>query len=253
MELNKLKVELGAESIDFKPTNVTKSKQGVSCQLLAYKDARVDMDMLDEAVGQENWQNEYRRDSNGVLQCGIGICLFDDFLKKWEWVWKWSNGTPSDYEKEKGEYSDAFKRAGFMWGIGRTLYNFPQITVWLKDGEWYEDKATNKVKISSFRFKPNDWKWTISKDYKNIEAKEGDAVRFSTNKPPEPQTKGEKVSNIAKRYDALLIENKGLFDSQEIVNWSRSSSWDEAYLVEKGKELKELITERIDQLAYENQ
>lgn len=249
MNLEILNEVLGAESIDFKPTNVQKTKKGVFCMLLAYKDARVDMDVLDK-LGPENWQCKYKRDSKGVLQCGIGIrIVYDDVF---EWVWKWSNGTPSDYEKEKGEYSDAFKRAGFMWGIGRKLYEFPQTTIWLSEGEWYEKEG--KVKIS-YSFKPNSWKWTISKDYKNIEAKQGDVIRFSTKKDMKPEVtyKGEKVSDIAKRYDALLIENKGLFNSQEIVNWSRSSSWDEAYLIEKGKELKETINERIDQLAYENQ
>ena len=80
------------------------------------------MEILDEAVGPMNWQVKYARDTKGVLQCSIGIR--DEISGEWVWK-KTSNGTESDYEKEKGEYSDAFKRAGFMWGIGRTLYNFP--------------------------------------------------------------------------------------------------------------------------------
>ena len=121
IELHKLSTPLEASDIDFKPKNINVYGDNVYCTLLAYKDARVDMYMLDDICGHENWQNKFKRDSKGVLQGGIGIKC------NGEWVWKWSNGTPSDFEKEKGEYSDAFKRAGFMWGIGRCLYDMVNI------------------------------------------------------------------------------------------------------------------------------
>lgn len=94
---------------------------GVS--LLLYKTSRTDMALLDETVGPENWQADYRS-IDGKLFCGIG-CRFGDG----EWVWKWSNGTPSNMEAAKGEASDAMKRAGFMWGVGRELYTAPFIWV----------------------------------------------------------------------------------------------------------------------------
>lgn len=162
-----------AEHIDFKVSMLVKTKNGdVMASILAYKDARVDMNILDDAVGQENWQNEYRRDSNGVLQCGIGIRFAGyrgDEMASY-WVWKWSNGTPSDFEGEKGEYSDAFKRAGFMWGIGRALYDFPSIWVYLSEGDYYIDEKTSKPKAAA-KLKPNDWNWSVSEDYKTIVAK----------------------------------------------------------------------------------
>lgn len=98
------------------------NKEKTKAQLLFYKDARVDMNALDTAVGAERWQDDYK-EIGGVLYCGIGI----EFNGKW--VWKWSNGVESkgtgddDTNNIKGEASDAFKRAGFMWGIGRELYN----------------------------------------------------------------------------------------------------------------------------------
>ena len=94
---------------------------GVS--LLLYKTARTDMSLLDETVGAENWQKDYKT-IDGKLYCGIG-CRFKDG----EWVWKWDTGTPSNMESQKGEASDAFKRAGFCWGIGRELYTAPFIWV----------------------------------------------------------------------------------------------------------------------------
>ena len=92
--------------------------------LLLYKTARTDADLLDETVGQYEWQNEFKV-VDGTLYGGIGI--FDQ--KSGEWVWKWDAGSESNMEAEKGRASDAFKRAGFKWGIGRELYTAPFIFV----------------------------------------------------------------------------------------------------------------------------
>jgi hypothetical protein len=168
--LELLKKPLNAEHIDFKVAQLIKGKDTVWATILAYKDARVDMAILDDAVGPENWQNKYDRDSKGVLQCGIGIrCNVspEGSTPEYEWIWKWSNGTPSDFEGEKGEYSDAFKRAGFMWGIGRALYDFPAIWVQLNEGDYYP--SGDKVKATS-KLRPNDWKWTVSDDYQSVTA-----------------------------------------------------------------------------------
>ena len=136
------------------PNTTYEDRDGnVFCMLVAYKDARTDMEILDEVLSPVGWQNKYRRDSNGVLQCGIGVKFCE------EWVWKWSNGVPTQIEKQKGEYSDAFKRAGYMWGIGRCLYTFPQMWVSLNDTEWYKDRE-DKIRIAK-SFRPNDWKWDI--------------------------------------------------------------------------------------------
>lgn len=101
------------------------SEKGLS--LLLYKDARCDMRMLDRAVGPERWQCRYET-IGGKLFCSVGIKFGD------EWVWKSDVGKPSDMEKEKGEASDAFKRACFKWGIGRELYTAPFI--WINPGDY---------------------------------------------------------------------------------------------------------------------
>ena len=94
-------------------------KKGVS--LLLYKDARCDMNILDETYGPEGWQRKHEV-INGNLYCGIGIYNKDIN----EWVWKWDCGTESRKDGEgnekKGEASDSFKRAAFNVGIGRELY-----------------------------------------------------------------------------------------------------------------------------------
>ena len=83
-------------------------------QLLLYKTARTDAALLDEKYGPMSWQNDYRS-IDGKLYCGIGV------LTEKGWVWKWNTGTESNMEAQKGEASDAMKRAGFVWGIGTEL------------------------------------------------------------------------------------------------------------------------------------
>ncbi len=93
---------------------------------MLYKDARCDMKILDETVGPENWQRSHEL-INGNLFCNVSI--YDE--EKKIWITKQDVGTESYTEKEKGQASDAFKRACFNWGIGRELYTSPFI--WISD------------------------------------------------------------------------------------------------------------------------
>lgn len=165
--LAKLQRQLTRDDIDFRVGSVITAGK-VFATILAYKDARTDMKVLDEAT-DGMWQNEYRRDSKGILQCGIGIKAGD------EWVWKWSNGTASDIEKEKGEYSDAFKRAGFMWGIGRELYDVPKLFLELRPAEYRMEGG--KAKGTS-KLQPNSWTWEITNDLKTFKATDKEGQRL---------------------------------------------------------------------------
>lgn len=104
--------------------------------LLLYKNARTDSTLLDETVGAENWQNKFY-ECKGNLYCSVGINTNYDLQKMEEapdrWIWKDDCGSESYTEKEKGEASDAFKRACFKWGIGKELYTAPLI--WIPSGQ----------------------------------------------------------------------------------------------------------------------
>jgi hypothetical protein len=100
----------------------TLSEKGAS--LLLYKDARVDQKILDEVFGVYGWQRTHQLIGDR-LYCTIEI--WDDDKK--QWVAKQDVGTESNTEKEKGQASDSFKRAGFNVGIGRELYTAPFIWV----------------------------------------------------------------------------------------------------------------------------
>lgn len=113
-------IECRVQMCKFDEQNQRKS--GVS--LLLYKTARTDADLLDEIVGCQYWENDFKL-IDGVLYGGIGV----DYEKNGHYVWKWDAGTESNTEAEKGRASDAYKRAGFKHGIGRELYTAPFIWI----------------------------------------------------------------------------------------------------------------------------
>ena len=126
---------------DLKPNEIdvriaTINEKGLI--LLLYKDARVDMDILDETVGPMNWQRKHTRDN---ANCTIEIWDKD----KGQWVSKEDTGTESFTEKEKGLASDSFKRAGFNWGIGRELYTSPFIWIPAEKCNIKSNIITNKL------------------------------------------------------------------------------------------------------------
>lgn len=114
MEFRKLRAdEIDCRVAQVKDTGVT---------LLLYKDARCDMNILDEAVGSMNWMRSHCRDNANCI-----VSIWDKDKK--QWISKEDTGTESNTEKEKGLASDSFKRACFNWGIGRELYTAPFVFI----------------------------------------------------------------------------------------------------------------------------
>lgn len=148
MKLEAIKRPLSISEIDFRVQSINK---GGYATILAYKDARVDMNRLDEAFGVFGWQKKYEL-IDGKLFCHVGV--FDK--ENNQWIWKSDVGTESNTEKEKGQASDAFKRACFNLGIGRELYDYPVIQVKLNDNEYQE---FNGKPQTTFNFKLKEWKW----------------------------------------------------------------------------------------------
>lgn len=124
MEFRKLR----ANEIDVRVGTVPKSGTGLS--LLLYKDARVDMNILDETFGIFGWQRHHEL-IDGQLFCIVSI--YDENKKTW--VNKQDVGIESNTEEVKGRASDSFKRACTNWGIGRELYTAPFIWISNKQGK----------------------------------------------------------------------------------------------------------------------
>lgn len=142
--------DLTADDIEVRVQSVKKN----GLILLLYKNARVDMAILDETVGAEMWQREHY-ECKGNLFCRVGIFCAPCDNVPFSWIWKSDCGTESNTEAQKGEASDSFKRACFNWGIGRELYTSPFIWIpadkcKIEDGNKCYDKfAVEKIKIEN--------------------------------------------------------------------------------------------------------
>lgn len=140
--------------------------------LLLYKDARVDMNILDESGVK--WKRSHEL-INGNLFCTISV--WDDEIK--EWISRQDVGVESNTEKEKGQASDAFKRAGFNFGIGRELYTAP--FTWISS-DMYNGFISGKTPQGKDRYATYD-KFEVTKiSYdENKEIKELEIKNTKTN------------------------------------------------------------------------
>lgn len=116
---------LKKEEIEIRVGNIISTPKWQGYSLLLFKNARADMNILDETVGVENWQRKHY-EVKGNMYCSVGININWNKDKEPYFIWKDDCGTESFTEKEKGESSDAFKRACVNWGIGRELYTAPR-------------------------------------------------------------------------------------------------------------------------------
>ncbi len=123
----------GVGELKFFPVAVSKDKaQG---KVGSYIDARSVMDRLDEVVGPDAWQTEYRviDPETKTVECRLMVRLLDG------WVTKADVGYPNegkdadnpDKEPFKAAYSDALKRAAIQFGIGRYIYHLELERDWL--------------------------------------------------------------------------------------------------------------------------
>lgn len=205
--------------IDVRVQQVANIGGKVKAVLLLYKNARVDMDLLDEQFGCLGWQREHNF-KDGKNYCKVSVYDKDHSI----WVSKEDVGVESNTEETKGEASDAFKRACVNLGIGRELYSAPQIHVELKDEEYYEDGVTKNGKT---KYRANTWlKFHVSAVDYNAErsiiglsiADNKDIVRYTlgVEKQNEPQT--TKPTKQKLTIDILMDERNASIVAQFIHN-----------------------------------
>lgn len=187
--------DLRAEEIECRVGNTKRqnpklpksdSNPVVGFQILLYKNARVDANILDETVGAFNWTKKFYQVKNTMF-CEVAIRDKDTG----EWVAK-SDCGDDDFQTEqvKGEASDSFKRACFAWSLGRmNLYYAPFIWIKCENGV---DEFT-KLYVSEVEYKDHIISKIIIKDRIN------DNVIYSFPKGAKPNTnptpKEEEVDN----------------------------------------------------------
>jgi hypothetical protein len=151
MDLKRLQEPLPIESIDFRVQSINK---GGYATILAYKDARVDINRLNDVCGVLGWKREHTRENHNCI-----VSIWDAENK--HWVSKEDTGTESNTEQAKGLASDSFKRACFNWGIGIELYDYPVISIKLNDDEFeiYKDNQGKERVKATWNLKLKDWVW----------------------------------------------------------------------------------------------
>ena len=187
---------LKANEIECRVGNVSKTNSGFF--LLLYKNARVDQSILDETVGQFNWQCKYYQVKNTMV-CSVGI--YNE--ERQEWLFK-DNGGDDDYQAEqvKAELSDAFKRACFNWGIGRELYYAPKI--WINLSETNTTSARYSVKVIEYDDKKRITNLAIINDKTN------EVVFLYPN-----EKKSAKTTDLTPKN--TIVEPKGSINKADLV------------------------------------
>ena len=139
---------LSKEDIDVRvaQTNIynNNGQQVVKVNLLLYKNARVDMKILDELFTPMGWKRTHKLIGDRLYCC---VEVYNPETK--EWICKEDVGVESNTEAEKGQASDSFKRACVNWGIGRELYTAPRITVELNENEYTKDQ-NSRIEVRAY-------------------------------------------------------------------------------------------------------
>lgn len=119
-DLTKLREPFSEDEIDWKVQRCGMRGSEPWAIVVPYVDARAIMQRLDEVAGPENWQTKLIPTGNGML-CELSIYVND------HWVSKMDGSDETDYEPFKGGISKALVRAAVHWGVGRELYNLPNV------------------------------------------------------------------------------------------------------------------------------
>lgn len=124
--LNALKDPFPANVVHWRVGNTNKKKiqretgnqnaKATKGQALTYINSRDVMKRLDDVCGIDGWQVRYPFE---------GCCELSIKMPDGTWITKANGAGKTDIEGEKGIFSDAFKRAATMFGIGRYLYYLP--------------------------------------------------------------------------------------------------------------------------------
>lgn len=193
----RLSAPFAANEVKFKPAIVS----GNRALALAYVDARVIQDRLDDVLGFENWQDSYRVNDDGTVVCRLTIRIGKRVIRKMD------VGSPSEQgdfgDRKKAAFSDALKRAAVKFGIGRYLYRFAS--------QWCDYDPHKK----QFRQTPR---------LPAIEKPRTLPMRDNSS-PSKPPANGAELAARLQKYDEKLAK-EGLCQPEDLLK----------HIVEQGKE-----------------
>jgi hypothetical protein len=162
--------------IKFKPQMVKNNR----ALAMAYIDARLIQDRLDEVLGVENWQDQYDILTDGSVMCRLRLKLGG------QWITKADVGSPSEQpdsgDRLKAAFSDALKRAAVKFGIGRYLYRLP--AQWV-DYDPIKKQLVQLPQLPAFAL-PKPRPAASSESTKGQPKREGEPTHPKAAKPSEP-------------------------------------------------------------------
>ena len=135
---------LSKEDIEVRVAQTLAGNNKVRVNLLLYKNARVDMKIMDDLFTPMGWKRTHKLIGDRLYCC---VEVYNPETK--EWICKEDVGVESNTEAEKGQASDSFKRACVNWGIGRELYTAPKITIELNENEYTKDQ-NSRIKVWAY-------------------------------------------------------------------------------------------------------
>jgi hypothetical protein len=192
--------------VRFKPAVVS----GNRALALAYVDARVIQDRLDDVLGVTGWQDEYECLPDGSVVCRLRLRLGD------EWITKMDVGgqseQPDEGDRRKAAFSDALKRAAVKFGVGRYLYRLPS--------QWVEYDSHKRQFARTPTLPPS----ALPKAKKqtppvrlNAESAQPAATKNGSNKNgPAMPANGDELQRRVHDYDARLAQ-QGVCQPGELV------------------------------------
>lgn len=230
MEFRKLK----SKEIDVRVSQIASNY----CTLLLYKDARVDMNILDETVGCLNWKKSYLRDNANCV-----VSIWNNEIK--EWISKEDTGTESFSEAEKGLASDSFKRACFNWGIGRELYTAPFILILPKREMSPKGQETEFYKNDKGKYETKTKFWVEYIDYNQEGEIQNLIIRDQKNNLRFTQLTKEKEKELLEidyKLDTLVkkVEEVKDLDRSEYLKKYGADTSSQLLIEDKLKMLEEL-------------
>ena len=168
---------LTPNDVELRVSQIQQTSYGTYVTLLCYKDARCDMRILDSVYGPMNWQRSHEM-IGGNLFCTISI--WDK--EKQQWISKQDVGVESNTEATKGQASDAEKRAAFNWGIGRELYNAPNIRFKLIENEVFVGSNGKPKTFAKFRVSQMNYDKESGEFIEFVVVDENNVTRFEIDK-----------------------------------------------------------------------
>jgi hypothetical protein len=126
--------------VDFRVQGRVNEQTG-RAQVVAYIDARMVQDRLDEVVGAGNWSFDWEPVviDKGEVQVAKGTLTILGVSKA-------DAGTASNFEQSLGAVSHCFKRAAVHWGVGRYLYDLPMSWVQVEKNGRISDQLLRELR-----------------------------------------------------------------------------------------------------------